>query len=422
MKKYVLAFIVGIAYLNSIFAGEWKIETYEDGNNYADYSYAKEQPITGSLLKTDSLCIVQVHESSIPSRLVNDFTISFSCNSLLPKYKYDLETELKKNGTGDISVRIDFQKATITKCFTGLLDILTDNVRISINNENGESVQLFKILKEYRNLKISIYGYGWNLQTTIDKIPIISDKNYPYWISNDKKCFNGIRNWEKADITSVVIPEGITEIGLFAFSDCTNLETITIPKTIKNSIFGFGFSKCPKLKTAILSDSSEEICSYLFSDCRSLETIEIPKSVKIINDSAFTNCESLKSINIRSVETITKGAFDGCKSLKNLESDSKFWHIEDVFFMGGDSIYSVLDLKLEKYTLPKNIQKEDFELFIHSCYSTIKELVISSPTKIENIDFSDEICSNRLKNLKKISVPKSVKLSHFPTTVQIIRK
>lgn len=419
MKKYVLVFILSITYLNLIFAGEWEIETNKWGVE-GNYVYTKNTCLSGTLLKNNTSCRIQIYDFLCEA---SEFYIEFPINNI--KVKSVLEKEF-----GEDCV-VTFRNNSITKSFCAYTMNLSNyaRIRVGINFNIEDTLErlnsyfdLFKMLKEYNDdvWKISIKGEGWNLETQIDKIPIIRDKNYPLLISDYGKSFYGVRIWESRDLTSLIIPNGITEIK--GNNNCCNIELITIPNTIKKTFVLFGLSGFYKLKRVILSDSLEEICPDLFYGCRSLEAIEIPKSVKIINDSAFTNCESLKSINIRSVETITKGAFDGCKSLKTLETDSKFWHIENGFLMGGDSIVSVLDLHLEKYTLPKNIQKEDFELFIHSCNSTIKELVISSPTKIENIDFSDEICSNRLKNLKKISVPKSVKLSHFPTTVQIIRK
>lgn len=357
MKKFILAFIFGIAYLTLIFAGKWEITTHESEDYGPNYTYTQIQPLSGSLLKNNTDCIIKVTDSNLwPT---GKFSIKFPTNIV----------KTNSNLTDFSAVRAILSNDTITKETSCIIRVYSDSV--IIEEFLPTLAIVFKGLKE---VNIFIEGKDWTLETKIDKIPIIRDQNYPYFISNDGKCFRGIRIWELAETTSLIIPDSITKIE--SVGHCTEVEHITIPK-----------------------------------------------SVRKIDNAAFSSCWSLKSISIPDGIEISKGAFDGCKSLKTLETNSKFWHIEDVFLMDGDSIVSLLDKSLEKYTLPKNIQKEDFEFVISSCYyNDITELVISSPTKIENIDYSDETCNTCLKNLKKITVPKSVKLSHFPTTVQIIRK
>ena len=65
-------------------------------------------------------------------------------------------------------------------------------------------------------------------------------------------------------IGSLVLPDGITKIDKFAFSDCSGLTNIVIPNSVK------------------------VIADYAFSDCRSLTSINIPGSVTRIGNCAFS--------------------------------------------------------------------------------------------------------------------------------------
>ena len=88
------------------------------------------------------------------------------------------------------------------------------------------------------------------------------------------------------DITSVVIEDGVTTIGDYAFYNCQQIESIEIPasvKTIGDSAF---FSA--KLKTLVLPEGVEEIGDYAFCEC-TLESkdFHMPDSLAVIGDYAF---------------------------------------------------------------------------------------------------------------------------------------
>ena len=66
--------------------------------------------------------------------------------------------------------------------------------------------------------------------------------------------------------TMVAIPEGVTEIGEWGFSDCSSLTSVIIP------------------------DSVEIIEAEAFAYCTSLSSVEIPNRVKKIGNRAFYQC------------------------------------------------------------------------------------------------------------------------------------
>ena len=96
-------------------------------------------------------------------------------------------------------------------------------------------------------------------------------------------------------LTSVTIPDSVTTIGYEAFYDCENLESVTLGKNVR-TIGSYAFRGCRKLTTITISDSVTEIGSYAFDDCQALESVTIPDSVTKIGRYAFSGCEALTSV------------------------------------------------------------------------------------------------------------------------------
>ncbi len=123
--------------------------------------------------------------------------------------------------------------------------------------------------------------------------------------------FVGLSN----EIKNVIISDGITEIGNFAFCDCTSLESITIPSSV-TKIGDNAFYGCTSLESIKIPGSVTEIGYGAFSDCTSLESITIPSGVKKIGNRAFGGCKALKSIKIpSSVTEMGSNAFLDCDNV-----------------------------------------------------------------------------------------------------------
>jgi len=96
-------------------------------------------------------------------------------------------------------------------------------------------------------------------------------------------------------IHTIVIKEGVTTIGDFAFYACRNLTSITIP----NSVTSIG--------------------SNAFWGCTSLSSVTFPNSVTSIGDAVFLNCPNLTEINFpRNLKTIGGCTFFGCTKLTSI--------------------------------------------------------------------------------------------------------
>ena len=105
-----------------------------------------------------------------------------------------------------------------------------------------------------------------------------------------------------AALTSVALDDNITHIGDQAFQGCTSLRTIRLPQK--------------------LTELNTNNCYGIFSDCTALESIDIPASVRILDLDTFYNCPSLKKV------TLHEGLLTICTSKGSKETDLAQWKIE----------------------------------------------------------------------------------------------
>ena len=135
--------------------------------------------------------------------------------------------------------------------------------------------------------------------------------------------------WYCDSLTSVTIPNSVTEIGYNAFNKCYNLTEIVVSSgnpAYSNDASGVLFNKektmliqypdGKKETSYVIPNSVTSIGYYVFSDCDSLTSVTIPNSVTRIGSDAFYGCDSLTSVTIpNSVTEIEYNAFRDCPSL-----------------------------------------------------------------------------------------------------------
>ena len=116
---------------------------------------------------------------------------------------------------------------------------------------------------------------------------------------------------------SVIPADGsVTGIGSGAFTQCTALESITIPASV-TSIGDEAFKQCYNLSSVTISAGVISIGKDAFDECIGLVSITIPDSVTSIGSGAFSNCNRLASIVIGSgVTHINDYAFYSCQALR----------------------------------------------------------------------------------------------------------
>ena len=112
--------------------------------------------------------------------------------------------------------------------------------------------------------------------------------------------FDNRSPWSKSDIKQIIIGDGVTTIGEFAFYDCSALTSVTIPNSVTEIGEG-AFDNCSSLTSVTIPNSVTTIGMQAFSNCSALTSVTIPNSVKNIGIIAFANCTSITQISSEAV-------------------------------------------------------------------------------------------------------------------------
>ena len=152
---------------------------------------------------------------------------------------------------------------------------------------------------------------------------------------------------ETTHLTSITIPDTVTSIGNYAFSNCKKLTTISIPDSV-TSISDSAFSDCQKLASIQWSQNLQTIGRSSFSGCSSLENIVVPKTVKTVGTSAFYNCTSVSSVSFTDnpkggfYVDIQSSAFSNCTALKDISFSKNIKYLRSSAFYGCSSLVDVV--------------------------------------------------------------------------------
>ena len=114
---------------------------------------------------------------------------------------------------------------------------------------------------------------------------------------------NGI---EPLDYLNEILPDMYRNI---------NLHNVILPENI-NCIYNYGFSYC-ELSSVFIPDTVTEIGFAAFAECANLRDISVPAHMQSIDDCAFRACDNLKIINFR-----------GTKQQWNDIAKSSYWSQE----------------------------------------------------------------------------------------------
>ena len=134
--------------------------------------------------------------------------------------------------------------------------------------------------------------------------------------TSTNKLLNGCNN--------TVIPNSVTEIGIYAFSDCNDMTSITIPNSV-TEIGDGAFYGCMGLASITIPNSVTKISAYAFSECYALTTVIIGSGVTEIGDGAFSN--SVLTDVYCSAEAVPSTSLDAFEG-SNIESATL--HVPDV--------------------------------------------------------------------------------------------
>lgn len=118
-------------------------------------------------------------------------------------------------------------------------------------------------------------------------------------------------------IEKITIDEGVTNVGSYAFNGCTELRTVSMPKTCTR-IGGHAFSQCRRLVKIDLPQQLTMLDSYAFDRCTNLSYAKLPDSLTRIDGWAFRDT-ALESVTVpKNVASIGNDVFSGCTKLETI--------------------------------------------------------------------------------------------------------
>lgn len=208
-------------------------------------------------------------------------------------------------------------------------------------------------------------------------------------------AFRGATNMTGIDLGT------ITKIGDYAFSDCTSLKSITIPKTLVevngNGVLYPIFGGTTNLTSVTFEEGITEIPSRILVGCTGITNVTIPNSVSVIGSYAFYKT-GLTSIELPdSVVEVKDYAFAGCDNL----TDVNLGKIEILEFRAFHDCP-----KLKSITIPKTL-----------CADTLGNAIFTGTTKLTSVTFEDGSTDIYGGILAKCTEIKSVDIPNTVTTI-----
>ena len=189
--------------------------------------------------------------------------------------------------------------------------------------------------------------------------------------------------FNKATFATIKLPDTVTNIDgyVFQYSEMTSFR---FPSSLKSMAQQYGagpFLGCSKLETVTNFENTQltNICSKAFNGS-AITSIKIPSTVTLIDDYAFQNCKSLKSVDFSaatSLETIDQAAFENCTVLESVTIPEGVTTLGNCAFNACSSL-ETLSLPTTLTTLSGNN---------HFKGSSLKEVIGLENTQLTSISF-----------------------------------
>lgn len=210
------------------------------------------------------------------------------------------------------------------------------------------------------------------------------------------------------DISVLVLPDTLTEIGSYALYDHNKLRSIEVSSQV-HSIGSYAFAECDNLQSVVMNKGLQYIQNSAFYNCQNLQNVTFPAGLYSIERAAFARCANLKNIELpEGLNYIGTGAFSGYKFSEWGDSPDDYWN--------GRSTMNINTVKL-----PSTIKSVGNYAFSNAPYLS----EINFPEGLQSIGnrafapywydsyygdgiYRDEICGERNISLKKVELPFSL--------------
>ncbi len=182
---------------------------------------------------------------------------------------------------------------------------------------------------------------------------------------------------ECRNVETLLLPEGLTQIGEMAFQYCTRLQKVSFPQSLERIEYeafrgcaplqeislpeglthlGYGaFADCSNLKEVSIPESVQSFGVSMFARCSRLQSVSFPEGFTTIPEHTFSSCTKLSQVSLPdSLRCIEMNAFHGCKSLKQISLPEGLQYI-------GEKAFS--SCALEDVQLPQSLCHLGYQAF-----------------------------------------------------------
>lgn len=208
-------------------------------------------------------------------------------------------------------------------------------------------------------------------------------------------CFSGCES-----LTELKLGPNVTTVGRNMIEKCSKIKELTIPSSvtaIKTNAVGFGCLCGSSVQKVIFDEGTRNIVDNICHDSSELETIVLPESVENIGESSFRNCPRIKTISLpENVESIGNSCFSDCTALESFTFNKNVKNLGHDLFNGCK--------KLKELTIPASVENVDSYHNRYGCLEGCGVETVIFEDGIKNIPHF--ICAGAAQ-LKNVIIPEA---------------
>lgn len=311
-------------------------------------------------------------------RILSGYRLS---DELFKKYK----AYLKKNINCAMQMFVDANRIDAVKCISDLQLLNKDNIDECLIMCDKTNTEIKSYLMSYKSENVKGKSRTEKLKEALDEKPMTLSQYKKIWTLKEedgKYIINGYKGTNK----DIVIPAEICgklvyKIGDEAFS----------PSHHKSQAMFYN-----SIESVVVSDGIKEIGDYAFSDCENMENIILPDSISVIGMQSFYETALTEVTLPVELNTLGAGAFSGCKKLNKVT-----YRARNLKKTNG-SYPPFADCNVKELVIASNVK---------SAHESIFSWVGSEIIKVTILDGVKTIASNifsKLVNITEIRFPASV--------------
>lgn len=300
---------------------------------------------------------------------------------------------------------------------TGVTDVIIEDIskvcnrvfadcnslkKLTINVADGPTSVPSALVKGCKNLQTVVFTGRTKNLTVIEAAAFKETKNLNTVSLPDTIKTISKEAFYDSGIENIHLPEGLKQVGTMAFAR-SGLKDIIIPNKIKK-LGEYAFHNCEELTEVTLPESVTKIPSGIFEDCCSLKTVNAP-NVNTVCDHAFYNCKNLETFDFSKLQSLDLMAFAYTGIREAVFSDkfsqlgiSAFHHCKNLQTVDMKTC-KIQEIPYQCFCFCKGLKDvqlpQDVTAFDNSCFlrAKLNKLTINAGTYVGNNAFSKSFIS-----------------------------